>query len=299
MDSGSRTITQGQSASLTLAVQSTGGFNSQVNFYALNLPPGTAAGTSWNPYSLTPPANGRAQSTLTIFTGPSTATGNFSILLRAMDNSNIKKEITVTLTINPAVPSSFSTSVSTYSQTVTQGQNTNFTLNIQSSGGFNSPVALYALNLPPGYSNAYWSSSSVIPSANGQVQSTLFFTVTGQTPPGSYNITLRASSAGLPNRDLTVTVIVKGQTPSIRSLNPATPTHSSSNQVVDVYGSGFQTGLTVSISWGSGGTTLSGSQIRYIDSGHFQMIVTLGVGNWSMSVNTASGSSPLTYCRVV
>jgi hypothetical protein len=53
---------------------------------------------------VTPPANGQATSTLTIHTTNATATGTFTITLRAAANGYPTKDIPVTLTINPGAP---------------------------------------------------------------------------------------------------------------------------------------------------------------------------------------------------
>src|SRR5579883_1451760 len=52
-------------------------------------------------------------------------------------------------------------------------------------------------------------------------------------------------------------------TPSISSISPSSPTASGSNQNITVFGSGFQAGLTVTVTFPSGGSaTLSGTQIQ-------------------------------------
>jgi len=88
--------------------------------------------------------------------------------------------------------------------------------------------------------------------------------------------------------------------PQISSISPSSPTHSGSNQTVTVYGNYFQSGLTVYISWGTGSTTLSGTQIQNVTSTSFQMIVTLGgAGGWSIRVNNPDGKQSSTYSFTV
>jgi hypothetical protein len=60
---------------------------------------------------------------------------------------------------------------------------------------------------------------------------------------------------------------------------------------VTVYGSQFQSGLTVAVGFpGGGGTTLSGTQIQNVSAGSFQMIITLGgPGLWTIQVNNPDG----------
>jgi uncharacterized protein (DUF2147 family) len=81
-------------------------------------------------------------------------------------------------------------------------------------------------------------------------------------------------------------------TPSITSISPSTPTANANNQTVTVYGSQFQSGLTVTVYWpnGAGSSTLSGTQIQNVSAGSFQMIVTLnGAGTWGIQVNNPDG----------
>lgn len=81
------------------------------------------------------------------------------------------------------------------------------------------------------------------------------------------------------------------QSPAIYSINPATPIVSSADQDVLVSGANFQPGLTVFITFpGSGGTTLSGTQIQNVTSNSFIMRATLSVaGNWTIRVNNPDG----------
>lgn len=85
--------------------------------------------------------------------------------------------------------------------------------------------------------------------------------------------------------------------PSISSISPSSPTVSGSNQNVTVFGSSFQSGLTVSITFpGGGGTTLSGTQIQSVTSTSFVMVATLSAtGTWSIRVNNPDGGQSNTF----
>src|SRR5438270_630866 len=73
-------VTQGGTTNYTVTVQSLNGFNSPVQFVALNLPGNRVlAGTAWNPTSITPAANGTATSTFTLVTDNQTPTGGATI----------------------------------------------------------------------------------------------------------------------------------------------------------------------------------------------------------------------------
>ncbi len=81
--------------------------------------------------------------------------------------------------------------------------------------------------------------------------------------------------------------LVSGLAPTVSSLDPSTPLASNTDQIVTVNGSGFQNGLTVTVSLPSGITSvLSGTQIQDVTPTSFKMRITLGSpGNWSLRVN--------------
>jgi hypothetical protein len=90
-------------------------------------------------------------------------------------------------------------------------------------------------------------------------------------------------------------------TPQISSISPASPVASCSNQNVQVFGSCFQSGLTVTVTFPNGGsTTLSGSQIQNVTSTFFTMVVTLnGAGTWCIRVNNPGGQQSSQFCFTV
>jgi hypothetical protein len=108
--------------------------------------------------------------------------------------------------------------------------------------------------------------------------------------PGTFTIQVNNPDGGKSNV-FSFNVNPAQSTPSITSISPSTPTASSSNQTVTVYGSQFQSGLTVAVGFpGGGGTTLSGTQIQNVSAGSFQMIITLGgPGLWTIQVNNPDG----------
>jgi uncharacterized protein (TIGR03437 family) len=86
--------------------------------------------------------------------------------------------------------------------------------------------------------------------------------------------------------------------PTINSISPGTPTASGSNQAVTVFGSQFQSGLTVTVFFpnGSGPTTLSGTQIQGVAATSFQMIITLSLpGTFAIRVNNPDGGQSSTF----
>jgi len=79
---------------------------------------------------------------------------------------------------------------------------------------------------------------------------------------------------------------------TITSIDPSSPPVSNNNQNVGVNGSGFSSGLTVTVFLPGGGTsTLSGSQIQNVTSSSFTMVITLNVlGQYGIRVNNPNGN---------
>ncbi|MGI9065870.1 MAG: hypothetical protein ACR2HX_05625, partial [Pyrinomonadaceae bacterium] len=90
---------------------------------------------------------------------------------------------------------------------------------------------------------------------------------------------------------------VQAANPTINSVSPSSPTRSDSNQNVQVSGSNFVNGLTVTVFIpGGGSATLSGSQIQGVSSGSFTMVVTLNVvGQYGIRVNNPGGGQSNTF----
>src|SRR5260370_35095742 len=91
--------------------------------------------------------------------------------------------------------------------------------------------------------------------------------------PGSYTIQVNNPDGGHSNT-FGFNASAQISTPSISSISPSNPTASSGNQNVTVYGSQFQSGLTVTVGFSGGGSaTLSGSQIQSVTAGSFVMVI--------------------------
>jgi DUF971 family protein len=111
---------------------------------------------------------------------------------------------------------------------------------------------------------------------------------------GTYGIRVNNPDGGQSN---TFNFTTQAATPSISSISPSTPTRSSSNQNVQVFGSNFQSGLTVTVFIPGGSTsTLSGSQIQNVTSSSFTMVITLNVaGTYGIRVNNPDGTQSNTF----
>src|SRR6185312_7714429 len=78
--------------------------------------------------------------------------------------------------------------------------------------------------------------------------------------------------------------------PTVASISPATPTAQNQNQIITVNGSSFQAGLTVTVNFPGGSSTLSGTQIQGVTASSFQMVALLGIpGSYSIVINNPDG----------
>lgn len=129
------------------------------------------------------------------------------------------------------------------------------------------------------------------------------FVVTPNAGEDQVNVSVPRSLAGRGLVDVVVTVDGKvantvqvsigtaTDAPAVASISPASPTVSSGSQSITVNGTGFQSGLTVTlIAPGGGSTTVSGAQIQNLTAVSFVMSATLATaGTWSLRVNNPDG----------
>jgi uncharacterized protein (TIGR03437 family) len=120
----------------------------------------------------------------------------------------------------------------------------------------------------------------------------ILFTVPAGLAKGTYAMVVTVG--GVPSQ--AVQLIVAAAPVDITSMSPVTPSVGV-NQVVTVNGSGFVSGLTVSMNLpGSGSTTISGSQIQSVTASSFQMTATFGkTGTYSIQVTIPSGTQSNTF----
>jgi hypothetical protein len=96
---GSVSVTRPGSVNTTCTVSSANGFASAVSLSCTN--PSSGVSCSFNPASVTPPANGSAASTLTITASSTATTGTFGLNVQGVGGS-LTRNTTVTLTVNAA-----------------------------------------------------------------------------------------------------------------------------------------------------------------------------------------------------
>jgi hypothetical protein len=118
-------------------------------------------------------------------------------------------DVPVSLTVLETPLPAFTVVAETTSRRVTRGQSSTFTVTVQSTNGFNSPVGFEALYLPAGVvaKGTGWSPAVVKPAADGSATATLTIVTGKATATGAATVTLRAT-AGTLTRDVPVTLTV-------------------------------------------------------------------------------------------
>jgi Peptidase_C39 like family len=288
----SRTITQGQTTTYTVTVNSVNGFSGSVSLFALNLPGNVVlSGTGFSPQTVNVPSGGSASSTFTYVSNTTVPTGTFTVTMQGQ-GGGLTRSTTVSLTVNSAAD--FTVSASPSSRTIAQGQTTTYTITINSVNGFSGSVSLFGLNLPgnvvlPGTG---FSPQTVNVPSGGSASSTFTYVSNTSVPNGTFTVTMQGQNGGLA-RNTTVTLTVNSNAPSpvITSILPSVADVSSSDQNVTVIGTNFQPNMSVGVTFPNGGTsTLSGSQVQNVTGSSFLMRITFGTtGTWAITVRNPDG----------
>ncbi|MBK6795226.1 MAG: hypothetical protein IPG76_00065 [Acidobacteria bacterium] len=178
---------QGQSTTYTVTVQSVSGFSGPVTLNVKSLPGNIVGCTAFSPATVTVPANGSVNSTLTLCTTSQSPLGAFSNLyVEGQGGGLTRNSLTFGVTITS--PGDFAVSVSPTSRTVVQGQSTTYTVTVQSVSGFSGPVTLNVKSLPGNIVGCTaFSPATVTVPANGSVNSTLTLCTTSQSPLGTFS----------------------------------------------------------------------------------------------------------------
>jgi hypothetical protein len=181
----SQTVTAGNSASYTVTITPSGGFNASVTLSASGAPSGATV-------TFSPPALSFGTSTMTVTTSSGMLQSTSSITITGTDG-NTAHFTSVSLTVQPAIAPDFAVSVSPASRSVAAGNKANYTVTVTASGGFSGSVGLSVTSLLP--SGA--SSSFNPPSVTGSGTSTLTVTTISSTPTATYPLSIKGTSGNL------------------------------------------------------------------------------------------------------
>jgi hypothetical protein len=303
----SQTVTAGAVTSYTATVAPSGGFTGDVSLSVSGVPGGSSS--SFNPGSV----HGSGSSSLSISTTGSTPTGTYPITIAGTSGSLVHSTA-ATLVVAPTPTQNFSISSAPASQTVTAGQTAAYSATVAPTGGFTGTVSFAVSGLPTG-AIANFSPSSV---SNGGTTAVSIST-TAATPIGSYPLTITATSGSLahattfvlavqPAQDFAINasptsqIVIAGRTVSYTTtLFPSGGFTGS----VTLSVSGLPSGATgvfspVSISGGSGTSTLSISTNPSTPAGSYILTITGTDGTITRSVSTTLNVNPFapTGCSI-
>lgn len=177
----SQSIQQGQSASYTVTVTSTGGFSGAVSLAAAGLPAGAAG--AFTPSSVTLNSGSSATATLNAATAATTPAGTSSITITAA-SGKVSGSVTASLTVNYKISSSFSMTATPDSVSMPPGATAVYTLQL-SRNNFTGPVTFSVLGgLPAG------ATASFSPNPATGTSTTLQVATTSASPTGSSSLYL-------------------------------------------------------------------------------------------------------------
>jgi uncharacterized membrane protein len=204
----SQTASQGHSVTYTVTVTRVNGFAGAVTLSAGSLPAGATAswklsdGTASN---VVPPNLNSA--TLTMNLASSSPTGTFHPAVTAT-SGNLSHTTTATLVVESAAQPNLSLTAMPVSQTVLQGDDTSYTVNVDRTGGFNGPVNLAVSGLPKNVTAA-WSPSATVPGSSSSA--TLQVHADNNAKADNYDLTITGTGAigsGMASRSAAVTLVV-------------------------------------------------------------------------------------------
>ncbi len=206
------TIVQSATTTIPVTVTRTNGFTGPIDVAVTGLPAGITAG----PLSI---ADGATTGTLTL-TASAAAVASatpVNITLTASGTGVTAQTATVALTVNAAATPGFTLTAAPAALSATAGQGGTSTVTLARTGGFAGNIALTVEGAPAGVT-ATLNPTSLTGTAT---TSTLTLASTGATVPGTYNLTVRGTSAGQTDRTAVVAFTVNAAPGITVALAPA------------------------------------------------------------------------------
>ncbi len=243
----SQTVSIGGTADYMLAITTSGGFSSPINFSFSNLPPG----------SNVPAFQGQSPIPFSVVTSSSTPAGTYTFTVTGT-GGGITQSATAVLVVQN-IPSSVRLNVNQFSTTVLQGQIANYPVSIDRTnftGPVNLSLTILSSTVPPGITFSY----SQNPTTSSSV--TLNINTTTATPAGTYMFVAKGTASGITVSDSApfALVVNQAQVPDFSlSLAPSSLTVQSGQTANYTLGrtnsGGFTGSVTISISGLPSGAT--------------------------------------------
>ncbi|MDQ0663249.1 hypothetical protein QFZ35_001747 [Arthrobacter ulcerisalmonis] len=177
----SQSVQQGQSASYTVTLTSTGGFTGAVNLGTAGLPAGAAG--AYTPSSVSLKSGSTATATLNVTTAATTPAGTSSLTITGT-SGKVSGSTKASLTVNYKMSTSFSVSTTPDSVTIPPGATAVYTLQLTRSN-LSGPVSFNVLGgLPAG------ATASFSPNPTSGNSTTLQVATTEASPKGTSSLYL-------------------------------------------------------------------------------------------------------------
>ena len=195
-------VLPGATQTYTVTVTALNGFSGAVDLTVSGLPAGATPQFSPSPVS---PGATPATATLTITTTSATTGGTYVLTITGTAGG-VVHATTVTLAVKD-----FALSVSPVSRTVKRGKSTSYTVTVTSLTGFTGTVTLGPVQGLPAGAPASFSRGTVTFTSGGatSARSTMTIKTVRSTLPGTYALTIRATSATGLIRTVGATLVVQ------------------------------------------------------------------------------------------
>ena len=199
-------LNTGTSTNVSVSLTALAGFNSPVSLSVSGAPPGITA--TFNPSTVSPTGTG----TLVLAADASVSPGNYSLVVNGSEGGK-SHSAAVNVTVATTGPGDFAVSTGL---AMLPGASASATVWTSVSVGFNSDISLSAPNLPTGVSATF---NPPTISAPGAGSSTMAISTDPAIPPGTYAITITATSAAA-THSAALGIAVLGASNSLRGLSP-------------------------------------------------------------------------------
>lgn len=221
-----QTIFAGSSATYNGTLTAENGYSGSVNLSCAAGSTPAPQSCSANPSSLVPAANGSA---FTLTAADSAGDYFFNLQTAGTDAASITHNFSLTLHVidfNLSAPSPGLATV------IPGSTSAPVSFNVSATGAFDQPVMLSCSGLPLGASCNFQPSSTVTPTAGSSVAVTLNISTLANTPLGSSQITINASTPNGPTKTQTFSLIVSAAPDYTLAIsNPSLTTHVNVNAV--------------------------------------------------------------------
>lgn len=191
----------GTSVEYTIRVRSLGGFTDAVGLIVTSPDP-TITG-SFSPIQVSPPADGLAESILTIYTSGSTVSGVYTLKVTGTDGLGETHSADIKVDVRGA---DFTLSVTPSLQSIVPGGSANYNVTLTSIDGYSMPVTLSMSAANPDIQGSF-TQNPVPPPVIGSASSTMTLTTTSSIQAGGYSLTVQGTD-GIRNHTATAVLNV-------------------------------------------------------------------------------------------